>query len=173
MEGRSYVNMDHADWVQRQIGPTKARLRGAESRKESGWAVAPDQISEFQAKVFDILGIAFGGIYNAPIGWRGLQWHWGGGIAVPIGGNSLCTFDFGQLTMLVFLCHEARIRFGVEGYGMQGLLLTFYPRQRVGDIARRHPNLDEAVEAFRRHLPRDHRIAYRDPEPVEAEAANG
>lgn len=160
----SYANMDHAEWVQHQIGPSKLRLRPAERRKTNGWAAAPEQISVFHAKVFDILGIVFGGIYNAPITWATVEWNYSTGIGVPIRNQGLATYDFMELTSLVFLAHEARIRASVEPHGMNGIMLLFFPRKHDGGMSRQHPNLDEAVAAFRKNMPATHRIFYTEPD---------
>lgn len=158
----SYARMDHAAWVQEQIGPSKRMMTASVRRRPDGWAAAPDTLVPIQAKAFDILGMVFGGIYNAPISWKSVQWNRGGGLGVPISGfRCLSTFDFGHLTMLVFLAHEARIRVSVEPHGMRGMLISFYQRVDTGDMALRHPNLDEAVAAFRKYLPADHGIIYR------------
>jgi hypothetical protein len=49
--------------------------------------------------------------------------------------------------------------------------LSFWQRTATGDMVARHPNLDEAVAAFREYLPADHRIIYREPEASPAEPA--
>lgn len=157
--------MDHADWVQQQIPYAKPAAGKRRRDNTKGWAAAPDTLSEFQAKVFDILGMVYGGIYNAPIAWDAVRWRGHGhGIAVPVdAGGGFSTFDFARLTYFVFLCHEARIRGGIDLNGPRGFLLTFYPRTAGGSMAGRHPNLDEAVTAFRGYLPADHRIVFDRP----------
>lgn len=167
----SYARMDHAEWVQVQIGPCKARAAKRAKGRDKGWFRAPDTLSEFHAKVFDILGMTFGGIYNARISWDAIDWNCGHGIAVPMRSQSLSTFDFHEMTSLVFLCHEARIRCCVDAHGVRGILLMFHPRAAAGNMARRHPNLDEAVARFREYLPSDHRIIYREPVADDVEDA--
>jgi len=84
----------------------------------------------------------------------------------------MATFDFVQLTMLVFLCHEARIRVQIEGVAPHRLRLSFWQRvskEENDNTACWHPNLDEAVAMFRKYLPADHRIVYR---PSPAQSAN-
>ena len=111
----SYQNMDHADWVERQItGMQGASPWRASDRKKAaagcGWYAAPDKLSSDQARIFDIIGMVAIGIYNAPVAWDSLDWHRGHGISLIQRGSGLSTFDFYQLTNMVFLCHEARIR---------------------------------------------------------------
>ncbi|KDD42470.1 hypothetical protein L529_0484 [Bordetella bronchiseptica MBORD901] len=113
-----------------------------------------------QRKVFDIVGIVGGGVYNAPIAWNAIIWRWGDGIAIPWR-SSMSTFDFRELTMLVLLCHEARIRCEIRPHGFHHLMLCFWQRSHIGTMATRHPNLDEAVADFRQYLPADHPIIYR------------
>lgn len=162
MGASAYLAMDHAAWVQEQIGPMQKGLSARARAQRTGWAAAPDTLSEFHCKVFDILGLVFNGIYNAPIAWSQLDWRCGGGVAVPLEHGTLATFDFHEMTMLVFLCHEARIRTQVSPRNLRGLMLHFHQRTDVGPISKRHPNLDEAVAAFRQYLPAYHRIVYRE-----------
>lgn len=167
----SYNTMDHAGWVERKASAAKSMMKRRPSPAATkGWGAAPETLSGFQAKVMDILGMVGSGIYNAPIAWNGVQWKgWGGGIAVPWR-HDLSTFDFANLTRLVFLGHEARIRVEIRPHAPGHLLLCFWPRTDTGRSSQRHPNLDEAVAEFRKYLPADHRILYRAPAPA-AEAA--
>lgn len=161
----SYVNMDHAGWVQEQIdGWRRARagrpLRRSDAKARlagEGWPAAPERLSPFQARVFDIIGIVGGGIYNAPISWARVRWDWGGGVSV-IWRGCLASWDFSDLTWLVLLCHEARIRVSIEPLARQYLRLAFHQRAGSGGIARRHPDLDEAVTDFYQRVPAGHPI---------------
>jgi hypothetical protein len=164
----SYATMDHAGWVESNIAASKAMVARRKPRRDGygiikGWHAAPDTLSPFQAKVMDILGMTFGGIYNAPISWDAVQWTgWGrDGIGVPIYHTSLSTFDGMSLTRLVLLSHEARIRCEVRANGVRGLLLAFWQRRHDGGTADRHPSIDEAVASFREYLPDGHRVSYR------------
>lgn len=162
----SYANMDHAGWVESNIAATKARKPTAHQSRQAangkGMHAAPDKLSPFQARVMDILGMVGGGIYNAPISWPSVVWDYGRGLSLIWHvGNGLATFDFNQLTMLVFLCHEARIRCEIEDGGPRMLRLSFWQRSHEGMMGQRHPSLAEAVEAFRQYLPLDHRIIYK------------
>lgn len=158
----SYATMDHGGWVQRQIGPEKRMPAKKRQSREKGWHAAPDQLSDFQLKVFDIIGIAYGGIYNAPVAWDAVIWNFGRGMAIPVRGG-MATFDGQVLTTLVLLCHEARIRLDIDPHGFGYLKLQFWQRQHEGCIGTRHPNIDEAVASLRRYLPSDHRLIYRTP----------
>jgi hypothetical protein len=168
----SYQQMDHARWVEGNNRARRSMYRKPRSDCRKGFHAAPETLSEFEAKVMDILGMAGGGIYNCPIPWNAVQWKgWGNGLAVPWKAYShLATFDRPKLTCLVFLCHEARIRFEIRLHGPGMFLLCFWPRSHVGGYSGRHPNLDEAVAAFREYLPADHRIIYRAPSSDEEAA---
>jgi len=156
----SYQTMDHAKWMESQNAALN-RL----SAKRKNWKPLPEKLSEFQAKVMDILGMVGGGIYNAPIAYSSIDWAYGfNGVSVVWKWSDFATWDGSQLTQLVFLCHEARIRCELAPAGPHMLRLSFWQRKATGDIAVRHPNLDEAVAAFKRYLPADHRILYREPE---------
>lgn len=159
--------MDHAAWVQECISIQKPSATKAEKRKAAehsrGWAAAPDELNDFQKRAFGILGIVGGGIYNAPIAWDSVFWR----------KNTICcswlhglgTWDFSQLTLFVFLCHEARIRGHIAPHAPRYLEIMLSERQATGGIAVRHPGLQEAVNAWRREFPADHPIVYRDPAP--------
>lgn len=164
----SYQTMDHAGWVERNGAAAKRQEPKKRKDNTRGWHAMPEQLTEFQTKVMDILGMTFGGIYNAPIAWSGVQWQCGHGIEVPVRANGLSTWDYSNLTRLVFLCHEARIRCDIDAHSFRHLKLMFHPRSHEGGMGSRHPNLDEAVQAFREYLPKDHRIIYRKASSAEA-----
>lgn len=158
----SYINMDHAGWVQnnndagKKLHRTKRDARKALEYK--GYLAAPDELNDFQRRAFDILGIVGGGIYNAPISWETVYWA-PNTIAVNWS-NGLATFDFSQLTKLVFLCHEARIRADISPKGFRHVEITLSQRSHEGSISLRHPDLDEAVSDFRGYFPTTHSINY-------------
>lgn len=157
----SYNRMDHAEWV----ASNNRALNSINARRKS-YRAAPEDLSEFQAKAMDILGMVCGGIYNAPINWEKVDWNYGwGGLSVILGDRCMATYDFDQLTKLVFLCHEARIRGQLDAHTRGYYRVSFWQRPAEGGINTRHPNLDEAVASFREYLPDSHRIIYRAPTP--------
>lgn len=166
----SYINMDHAGWVENSIAAHKKQKQTARDRRSmaehKGWFAAPDQLNAFQRRAFDILGIVGNGIYNAPIAWDTVYWDqkcitcaWFKGLG---------TFDFSELTRLVILCHHARIRGYVAPLAPRYLEITLHERQADGGMSRSHPNLFEALEAFEQEFPADHSIVYRAPATSEA-----
>lgn len=153
----TYVNFDHAGWVENH----NASMNSIYSKRKR-YKPAPEKLSDFQTKVINILGIVGKGIYNAPIGWESIDWDMSGdgkGMSV-VWKYGLATFDYADLTMLVFLCHEARIRLSIEP-AMRNLRLTFFQRQDDGSLWQRHPNLSQAVDGFRQWFPEYHLINYR------------
>lgn len=148
--------MDHAGWVEENN-----KAYNKINAKRRAWKPVPEKLNRFQAKVMDILGMVGGGIYNAPINWEKVVWSFGGrGLSVPWRDGRMATFDYYALTNLVLLCHEARIRCEVRAKAAGHFELVFFQRSHEGDIARRHPNIVEAVAAFREYLPADHPIIY-------------
>lgn len=164
----SIAKVDHAGWVAANMPHHKKAVAGRRPKRgtfgeKKGWHAAPDELTAFHERVFDILGMTFGGIYNAPISWDAIQWVGYGrdGIGIPVRWPSLSTWDGMALTRLVFLCHAARIRCDISNHGPRGMLLAFWQRSESGGMGERHPNLAEAVEMFRAYLPDDHRIIHR------------
>lgn len=133
----SYARMNHAEWLERYL------------RRE---------LTSFQAKVADIIGMVANGIYNAPVKWKSATLNMR--FVRIVWQGELATWDSDGLTKLVFLAHEARIRVSIQGCGPRYTEIIFHPRVHDGCIGRRHPNIDEAVTAFREYLPADHRIIY-------------
>ena len=143
-----YANADHAGWIESQNVATNRYRRSRKRGKPL--PDLPEKLSPFQARVMNILGIVGGGIYNAPIAYDRIDWDRGfHGVSVTWRYRGFATWDGCDLTMLVFLCHEARIRCEIDPAGPHMLRLSFWQRAAEGDICERHPNLDEAVAAFR------------------------
>lgn len=158
--------MDHAAWVEQNNAAANQIYAGRKS-----YRARPEKLSEFQAKVMDICGMVGGGIYNAPINWDRVDWNCGGGVFVPWRDGRMATFDFYPLTLLVLLCHEARIRGEITAKSNGHFELRFWQRKDVGGMAERHPSIDEAVAAFREYLPADHRVIYRRADAADLEIA--
>lgn len=154
----SYFNYDHGDWMQRAIDAVRRRAKTPAQKKRI--ARVPEKLNEFQLKVCDIVGIAAGGIYNAPIpGPEHIDWNYGTGVSMTWGGD-VSTWDSNALTLLVLLCHEARIRLAIDAAAPRRLRLSFWQRGDAGGIAVRHPTIDEAIERVRAALPAGHRIRW-------------
>lgn len=74
-------------------------------------------------------------------------------LSIHFGIGQLSTFDFDALTRLVFLAHDDCIRVAIRPCNPQNLTLVFHGRQRTGDISQRHPELEDAVAAWRAKHP--------------------
>jgi hypothetical protein len=135
-----------------------------------GWGSAPVKLSDAQARAFDILGMVGGGIYNCPIAWKTVGWLGDYGIKVSWH-KHLATYDFGDLTRFVFLCHAGRMRGGIMPGGPGLLNITLTQRKiSEGVSPDHHPNLAEAVAAFERYLPHDHSVRFVDSPTAEMAA---
>lgn len=184
--------MDHAGWLQEQLTrQKKSILQRKLTKKEQGyanegcgWAAAPDVLNDFERRAINMIGTVGSGIYNAPIAWNRVYWASDRrAIGFPWRyGHELATWDFNQLTMLVLLCHEARIR-GSIGPGMRELQISLHERTHIknpkpnkwDDYGHIHPNLEEVVKYFRYCKPLNHPITYPGDvpadEPAKVEAA--
>ena len=161
-----YINMDHAGWVERNIAAAKRVTPNASERRKmaerKGWFAAPDQLNPFQRRAFDILGIVGNGIYNAPISWKTV--YWDERVIAVSWRNSLATFDFSQLTRFVFLCHEARIRGDISPKDFRHVEIMMSERVHEGRGTQSHPDLAEALQAFRIEFQSGHSVFYQKPQ---------
>lgn len=153
----SYARMDHAGWLEHHNASTNAYRRKARGKLRD---LLPESLNDFQKRVTDILGMVGGGIYNAPLSFDNIRWEHGWNGVSATWRDGLSTFDKGDLTLLVLLCHEARIRLEIDPAGPHRLRLSFWQRSHEGGLSERHPSIDEAVAAFREYLPDDHRVRY-------------
>lgn len=144
----SYFKMDHAEWLENVLQPRLKR-----------------PLTAFERRVANIIGMTGGGIYNCDINWDKADFRDGKYpfVRVVWGSHRMATWDFNGLTLLVFLCHEARIRGDIRPCAPNRFELHFHPRTADGGFSERHPNLDEAVSAFRQSLAIPALIAYPAP----------
>ena len=77
---------------------------------------------------------------------------YGSGWSVVDPGASYATYDFDQLTRLVFLAHDRSIRVQIQAKG-KGMEIAIWARSRDGGMAIRHPDLDTAIADWRRRHP--------------------
>ena len=63
--------------------------------------------------------------------------------------HELATFDSDALTRLVIGAHDACRRVSIHPHTFRHLRILYHPRERDGDMMRRHPTMDEAVASFR------------------------
>ena len=107
-------------------------------------------VSAFGAKVGDILGQAYCGIYHLdPHQIRAAEWHSKHRIEIRVG-EHLATVHSNALTRMVVLCHDAKIRLEIAPCNMQLLRLIFWCREANGQhIYDRHPSMEQAIEDAR------------------------
>lgn len=67
--------------------------------------------------------------------------------------GDLATFDYNQLTRLVFMAHERCIRVSVEAVRNGIIRIAIWKRSgREGSIDMRHPTIEKALETFSNKL---------------------
>jgi hypothetical protein len=71
------------------------------------------------------------------------------GIKCSVPHGSMSSFDFDGLTRLVVMAHDRCIRAELRSGGPQRLTMYLHKRQRDGQMAQRHPTLDQAIAAIR------------------------
>lgn len=158
----------------RSVGTPQEGKQMRANFDNAGWVEAhlKKQLTPFQRRVADIVGIIGSNAYNAPVKWEKVDWEYGGrGVSLVWGNGHLSTFDFMPLTTLVFLCHDARIRLQIEPAGPRGLRLSFWQRRASGSMSQRHPDLDEAIADHRDWIAADHPLLFRNHPEREFEKA--
>ena len=105
---------------------------------------------EERARIERVLGKTFrcgqscGGLHHVP------KLKWCHGWAEVNAHDGMSTYDFNQLTALVIGAHEEAVRVEILQGGPRRLKLLLHPRQREGDMTRRHPTIEKAIEDYRR-----------------------
>lgn len=171
----SYDHMDHAGWLEENIRASQANLTKADIKRASmrkGWAAAPATLNAFQRRAVTILGIMGGGIYNAPINWRTVEWSktficlsWRG---------DLSTIDGEKLTIGVFLAHAAAIRMSIGAHNFREIRIMMHGRQPHRDDEfwhSAHPTLQQAAERFSRRFPQYHSVHWKPEDALDAQEA--
>lgn len=102
-------------------------------------------MSTFGARVADLMGDLFLGIYHIERDVRRADWTTTAYISLTIRGVSWATWDGESLTRLVVLAHDRCIRVEMEAAAPRLMRLSFYPRAREGRIDKRHPTLEWAA----------------------------
>lgn len=64
--------------------------------------------------------------------------------------GDLATYDFNQLTRLVFMAHEKCIRVELTGYSSRKIRIAIWKRNGTeGNMSRIHPTIEDALAKFR------------------------
>lgn len=120
----------------------------------SRWGGIPqDGLTGNNRKHIEILTRAFRtGVYNLPVNWERVDWRHGRrGTQFIVAGRDLSTFDFDHLTRLVILAHEECVRISIAPRAFRYLSISMWSgRSREGDVASRHPTIEQAVADVRR-----------------------
>lgn len=105
-------------------------------------------MTDDQWKCAEMLADLFGGFHHV----RGEIKRCGTGIQVNSRNGGFATYDFNKLTAAVVMAHDRMIRFDISPSGPGMLRLTFHRRHvRDGNMAARHPTIEDAVAGIRAH----------------------
>lgn len=111
------------------------------------------KMSKLGKNVADLLGELFHGIYHLDMSQlRKVDWGNSYCIEFLLGGKTISTCDYDELTRLVFLAHHMAIRVELSPYAFKYIMLRFHQRNRDGDFSQRHPSLEEAVNEFKNQV---------------------
>lgn len=112
------------------------------------------EMSPLGITVADLLGEWGYGIYNLnrpqlrKVNWADPRW------IIYKHRGYVSTFDFGELTRLVFLCHDMCVRLELTGLTSGWLKMSFSPREhRVGNNFESHPTIEMALYNHRKFYP--------------------
>lgn len=121
-------------------------------------------MSDFGRRVADILGDCFAGIYHLDHGALSrVEWcderyiefvHYG----------EIASYDFGEMTRLVFLAHQRNVRIAVQGCGPRLMRFIFHALPPRGNGKRSHPTIEDYAEMF------DKAYGIKKPAPAGGEA---
>lgn len=111
------------------------------------------KLTEHSRAVAQILGITYSGLYhldNKAI--EKTDWQNEDRVSIKLWRPSLATQDYYHLTDLVIMCHDACIRLAITPHTFDTLMLHFHRRDsREGDVSRRHPTIETAIERVRKY----------------------
>ena len=112
-------------------------------------------VSDAGARCAELVETWVGGLHHFPEGQKALRkTDWSGEYVTFLVYGSIATFDHDQITRLVFLAHDHAIRVEIQP-AMRYLRILLHPRAREGNMSLRHPTLEAAVEAYRKHHPKE------------------
>ena len=66
--------------------------------------------------------------------------------------GDLATYDYNQLTRLVFMAHEKCIRVSIMASSPRHIKIAIWKRQREGGMSERHPTLEQAINSWKAPL---------------------
>ena len=65
--------------------------------------------------------------------------------------SRLSTFDYDELTRLVWAAHKYAVRVQIQPGGPGLIKLVLHPRRREGGITERHPTLEDVMTRWQSH----------------------
>jgi hypothetical protein len=101
-------------------------------------------ISPLGKRVADLLGDLFLGIYHVNKEAMNVDWANDLWIEIILRDSGWSTFDYGNLTRFVLLCHEHNIRGTVEAAAYRYIRLIFHDTENAS--GRKHPTIEEAIK---------------------------
>lgn len=116
--------------------------------------IDPATVSALGFVVAEVCYALVGGLHNWPTrrSLKRVDWTNAHYMEIVYGGP-LSTFDFDNLTRLVFLAHDHALRVELSGAAPGAIRLRFHQRRREGEIFERHPTIGRALKAWRRTHP--------------------
>ncbi|MCD8352561.1 MAG: hypothetical protein LUC93_18315 [Planctomycetaceae bacterium] len=109
----------------------------------------------FHKKALAILNYALTGILTTDnFSWDKTDWDWDTGVkfvVAPYWGG-LSSYDFAELTRLVFAAHEYGIRVQILPYSQKSLAISMHKRDRGTEPCKRHPTLDQSIGDWKGRL---------------------
>ena len=110
-------------------------------------------LSTFGRDVADLLGQVYAGIYHLQSEVLNKRVEWDNERRIEIVTYSdLSTYDFDILTKLVVMSHDTAIRLTIAPASSKHVRLIFHKRVRDGDMSRRHPTLESAMQGIRERI---------------------
>ncbi len=133
-----------AEWLE----GTKRWIKGSRKLGTKGH-YEPIALSELGALVADILGFVYRGVYHISDDVLRPSVKWDDDYVIQVKlYRDLATWDRNDLTELVILCHDCRVRLSL-GIAPRMIELTFDARSSEGGISQGHPTIEEAIESVR------------------------
>ncbi|HEY1171066.1 MAG TPA: hypothetical protein VGH19_06805 [Verrucomicrobiae bacterium] len=115
------------------------------------------EISPTGLRVAVLLDDLFNGLHHFPGDIRKVEWSHEYYVAVNVQRQNFSTFDFNNLTNLVFLAHDHCIRVQISEERGPCIRFLFHPRKtREGGFSQRHPTLEQAVKEYRERFTEQH-----------------
>lgn len=107
----------------------------------------------FRQRALGVLAFVFRGLHHVEM--RRVKWddpdHEAYARCEYSTSAELSTFDGAELTALVIAAHDLAVRVSVRPSGRGMVKIVMWPRKRDGAFYEKHPTLEAAAEAWRKH----------------------